>query len=117
TGMVGTEMLRLLEERRFPVTELRPFASPRSEGRKLAFNGGEVTCEVLRDGCFDGLDLVVVDVDDPISEQWSPVAAAAGAKVIDNSAAFRMDPDVPLVVSEVNPQDMQNMPKGIASCP
>jgi aspartate-semialdehyde dehydrogenase len=117
TGMVGTEMLRLLEERNFPVSELRPYASPRSEGRKLAFDGGEVTCEILRDGCFDGLDLVVVDVDDPISEQWSPVAAAAGVKVIDNSAAFRMDPDVPLVVSEVNPEDMQNMPKNIAACP
>jgi aspartate-semialdehyde dehydrogenase len=117
TGMVGTEMLRILEERGFPVSELRPFASPRSEGRKLAFNGGEITCEVLRPGCFDGLDLVIVDVDEPLSEEWSPQAAAAGAKVIDKSSAFRMDPDVPLVVAEVNPEDMANMPKGIASCP
>jgi aspartate-semialdehyde dehydrogenase len=117
TGMVGTEMLRLLDERAFPVDLLRVYASPRSEGRKLPFAGGEVTCEVLRDGCFDGLELVIVDVDEPISEEWSPRAAAAGAKVIDKSAAFRMDPDVPLVVAEVNPDDMKHMPKGIASCP
>jgi aspartate-semialdehyde dehydrogenase len=117
TGLVGTEMLRILDERSFPVDLLRVYASPRSEGRKLPFAGGEVTCEVLRDGSFDGLDLVIVDVDDPISAEWSPRAAAAGAKVIDKSAAFRMDPDVPLVVAEVNPDDMKTMPKGIASCP
>jgi aspartate-semialdehyde dehydrogenase len=117
TGMVGTELLRVLEERDFPVSELRVYASPRSVGRKLAFRGGEVTCEVLRAGCFDGLDLVIVDVDEPISLEWSPQAAAAGAKVIDKSSAFRMDPDVPLVVAEVNPEDMGNMPKGISSCP
>jgi aspartate-semialdehyde dehydrogenase len=117
TGMVGTEMLRILEERAFPVDELRAYASPRSEGRKLAFAGGEVTCEVLRDRCFDGLDLVIVDVDDPISAEWSPRAVEAGAKVIDKSAAFRMDPDVPLVLAEINPDDMRNMRKGIASSP
>src|SRR6195256_4189250 len=117
TGMVGTEMLRILDERSFPVSELRAYASPRSEGRKLAFAGGEVTCEVLRPGCFDGLDLVIVDVDEPLSIEWAPQAAAAGAKVIDNSSAFRMEPDVPLVVAEVNPDDMRDMPKGIASCP
>jgi aspartate-semialdehyde dehydrogenase len=117
TGMVGTEMLRQLEDRRFPVDELRVYASARSEGRKLPFNGGEVVCEVLKPGCFDGLDLVIVDVDEPISEEWSPQAAAAGAKVIDKSSAFRMDPDVPLVVADVNPEDMRHMPKGIASCP
>ena len=117
TGLVGTEVLRTLAERQFPVSELRVYASPRSEGRKLPFGGREVTCEVLRPGCFDGLDLVIVDVDEPISEEWSPQAVASGAKVIDKSAAFRMDPDVPLVVAEVNPNDMQVMPKGIASCP
>jgi aspartate-semialdehyde dehydrogenase len=117
TGMVGTELLRILEERDFPVSEMRVYASPRSEGRKLAFRGGEIACEILRAGCFDGLDLVIVDVDEPISLEWSPQAAAAGAKVIDKSSAFRMDPDVPLVVAEVNPEDMANMPKGISSCP
>ena len=117
TGLVGQEMLRILEERAFPVGELRVYASPRSEGRRLAFAGGEVTCEVLRDGCFDGLDLVIVDVDDPLALEWAPVAAARPAQVIDNSAAFRMDPDVPLVVAEVNPEDLRDLPKGIASCP
>ncbi|GIU90728.1 MAG: hypothetical protein KatS3mg010_1827 [Acidimicrobiia bacterium] len=117
TGLVGTEMLRILAEREFPVGELRAFASLRSEGRKLPFAGGEVVCEVLKDGCFDGLDLVIVDVDDPIALEWAPKAAAAGARVVDNSAAFRMDPDVPLVVAEVNPEDLRELPKNIASCP
>ncbi len=117
TGMVGTEMLRILEERAFPVSELRAYASTRSEGRKLAFGRGEVVCEVLRPGCFDGVDLVIVDVDDPLAAEWAPQAAAAGARVVDNSAAFRMDPDVPLVIAEVNPEDLQTLPKGIASCP
>ena len=72
---------------------------------------------MLRDGCFDGLDLAFIDVDDPISAEWAPRAAAAGATVIDKSAAFRMDPDVPLVVAEVNPRDLHDLPKGIVSCP
>src|SRR5436853_1214546 len=110
-------MLRVLEERAFPVDELRVYASERSEGRKLAYTGREVTCEILRADGFDGLDLVVIDVDDPLALEWAPVAAAAGAKVVDNSAAFRMDPDVPLVVAEVNPDDLDVLPKGIASCP
>ncbi len=117
TGLVGTEMLRILEERAFPVSELRAYASTRSLGRKLPFAGGEVTCEILRPGCFDGLDFVIVDVDDPLAAEWAPQAAAAGARVVDNSAAFRMDPDIPLVIAEVNPEDLRSLPKGIASCP
>jgi aspartate-semialdehyde dehydrogenase len=117
TGMVGTEMLRILEARDFPVGELRAYASPRSEGRRLPFRDGEVVCEVLRPGCFGGLDLVVIDVEDDLSEEWAPQAAAAGATVVDNSAAFRMDPDVPLVVAEVNPEDLARLPKRISSCP
>lgn len=117
TGLVGTEMLRLLEERKFPVDELRVYASARSEGRALPFAGGEVVCEVLRDGGFDGLDLVVIDVDDPLALEWAPRAVAAGAIVVDNSAAFRSDPDVPLVVAEVNPDDVRDAPKGIIACP
>ena len=117
TGLVGTEMLRLLEERAFPVRELRAYASARSEGRRLPFAGGEVVCEVLRDGCFDGLDLVVIDVDDPLALEWAPRAAAAGAMVVDNSAAFRMEPDVPLVVAEVNPEDVRDAPRRIVACP
>jgi aspartate-semialdehyde dehydrogenase len=117
TGLVGTEMLRILEERAFPVGELRAYASARSEGRSLPFAGGHVECEVLRDGCFDGLDIVVIDVDDPLALEWAPHAVTSGARVVDNSAAFRMDPDVPLVVSEVNPADVRTTPKGIVSCP
>jgi aspartate-semialdehyde dehydrogenase len=117
TGMVGTEMLRILEERNFPVGELRAYASPRSAGRTLPFRGGEVICEVLRDGCFDGLDLVIVDVEDDLAFEWAPQAAAAGALVVDNSSAFRMDPEVPVVVTEVNPEDLAHLPKGIAACP
>ncbi len=117
TGLVGQEMLRILETREFPVARLRAYASPRSEGRMLPFAGGDVACEVLRDGCFDGLDLVIVDVDDPLALDWAPRAAASGARVIDNSAAFRMEPDVPLVVAEVNPEDLAELPRGIASCP
>lgn len=117
TGLVGGEMLRVLEERSFPVDVLRAYASRRSEGRRIAFGGGEVVCEALRPGCFDGLDLVIVDVDEPLAAEWAPVAVAAGARVVDNSAAFRMEPDVPLVVAEVNPQDLRELPRGIVSCP
>ena len=117
TGLVGTEMLRILEERAYPVDELRPFASSRSSGRRLPFGTGEVECRVLEDGCFDGLDLVVVDVEDDLATEWAPKAVAAGARVVDNSAAFRMEPDVPLVVAEVNPDDVHEMGRGIVSCP
>src|SRR5262249_18727612 len=95
----------------------RAYASARSEGRALPFADREVVCQVLADGCFDGLDLVVVDVDDPLALEWAPRAVAAGARVVDNSAAFPTDPDVPLVVSEVNPDDVRDLPKGIVSCP
>jgi aspartate-semialdehyde dehydrogenase len=117
TGVVGREMLRVLEERAFPVDDLRVYASPRSEGRRLAYAGRDVACETLQPRGFEGLDLVIVDVDDPIAAEWAPVAAKAGAKVVDNSAAFRLDPDVPLVVTEINPDDLRRMPKGIAACP
>jgi aspartate-semialdehyde dehydrogenase len=110
-------MLRLLESRSFPVGTLRVYASPRSEGRVLDFAGGGVTCEVLSDGCFDGLDLVVIDVDDPLSLEWAPRAADAGARVVDKSGAFRMEPDVPLVIAEVNPEDVRDLPRGIVASP
>jgi aspartate-semialdehyde dehydrogenase len=117
TGLVGTEMLRVLEGRSFPVGELRAYASPRSEGRKLAFGDREVTCEVLRDGCFDGLDMVFVDVEDDLARDWAPRAAASGAVVIDKSAAFREHARVPLVIAEVNPDDLADRPEGIVACP
>ncbi|MGH9004026.1 MAG: aspartate-semialdehyde dehydrogenase, partial [Acidimicrobiia bacterium] len=121
TGLVGGEMLRILADRNFPVGELRGYASARSEGRRLPFGAGsapgEIVVQTLRPGCFDGLDIVVIDVDDPLAVEWAPQAAAAGARVVDNSAAFRMDPQVPLVVAEVNPGDLGDLPVGIASCP
>ena len=117
TGLVGTEMLDILEERAFPVEELRVFASARSLGRILDFAKGEVVCEELREGCFAGLDLVICDVDDSLALCWVPEAVRAGARVVDNSAAFRMDPEVPLVIAEVNPYDLDVLPRGIASCP
>ena len=103
TGLVGTEMLAILAERDFPVRSLRVFASPRSEGKVLEWGGADQTVEVLRPGCFDGVDLVLMEVESDLSREWAPVAARAGAVVVDNSSAWRMDGSVPLVVSEVNP--------------
>lgn len=103
TGLVGTEMLAILSERGFPVRSLRLFASARSEGKVLAWGGADLTVEVLRPGCFDGVDLVLMEVESDISREWAPAAARAGAVVVDNSSAWRMDDTVPLVVSEVNP--------------
>lgn len=117
TGAVGTEMLGILEERGFPVDELVPVASPRSVGRKLAFKGGEVEVQALTPEVFEGADIVFVDVDDPLSVEWAPIAASRGGVVIDKSAAWRMDPQVPLVVPEVNPGAVDDRPKGIIANP
>lgn len=103
TGLVGTEMLRILDERDFPARSLRLFASPRSEGKVITWRGTDVIVEVLRPGCFDGIDLVLMEVESDLSREWAPAAARAGAVVVDNSSAWRMDDSVPLVVSEVNP--------------
>ena len=103
TGLVGTEMLAILAERDFPVRSLRLFASSRSEGKVLDWGGAAITVEVLGPGCFDGVDLVLMEVESDLSREWAPVAARAGAVVVDNSSAWRMDESVPLVVSEVNP--------------
>ena len=100
TGLVGTEMLRLLEQRSFPVDELRLYASARSEGRLIPFAGDEVACRVLADGCFDGLDLVIVDVDDPISAEWSPKAAAAGAAGVGLGVGVVVSDDVRKMLRE-----------------
>ncbi len=104
TGAVGQELLQLLEERAFPVAELRVLASPRSAGGSLHWRGESLTLRPVEEGCFDGLDLVLASAGGSVSRQWGPRAAAAGAVVIDNSSAFRMDPAVPLVVPEVNPE-------------
>lgn len=105
TGAVGTEMLRTLERREFPVAELRLFASERSAGTTRPFRGEPVRVELLRRGVFRGLDLALFSAGAGRSREFAPDAVAAGAVVVDNSSAFRMEPDVPLVVPEVNPQD------------
>lgn len=102
TGMVGKVFMRMIEERAFPLAELRPFASEASLGRKIRVLGREWAVQALRPGCFDGLDLVFFSSGDDVSREWAPQAAKAGAFAVDNSAAFRMDPAIPLVVPEVN---------------
>jgi aspartate-semialdehyde dehydrogenase len=102
TGAVGRELLRILEERKFPVSELVAFASARSEGKSVQLNGKSTSCRVLKKGCFDGIDIAFFDASDAISKEWVMEAAEAGAWVIDNSAVFRMEEDIPLLVPEVN---------------
>lgn len=104
TGMVGMTMREILEERRFPVSELRLLASERSRGRRLSFHGEELEVQVLEENSFQGVDLALFSAGAEISMRFAPHAVRAGALVVDNSSAFRMDPDVPLVVPEVNPE-------------
>ncbi|MFI5838139.1 aspartate-semialdehyde dehydrogenase [Catenuloplanes sp. NPDC051500] len=117
TGQVGGVMRRILAERNFPVKQLRLFASARSAGRTLPWAGGEVTVEDAATADFAGLDIVLFSAGKSSSKELAPAVAAAGAIVIDNSSAWRMDPDVPLVVAEVNPQAAQDRPKGIIANP
>ena len=108
TGAVGTELLELLEERNFPIQELTLIASPRSVGKELIFRGKSLRVRSVDDTDFTAIDLVLASAGGSISKVWAPKAAAAGAVVIDNSSAFRMDPSVPLVVPEVNPEAALN---------
>lgn len=103
TGAVGTELLQLLESRNFPIAHLKLLASPRSAGQKLSFKGEELEVEAVSDRAFDDVDLVLASAGGSISKAWAEKAIAAGAVMIDNSSAFRMQADVPLVVPEVNP--------------
>ena len=105
TGMVGMAMRKILEERDFPVAELRLLASQRSRGRRLPFRGAEVEVEVLDKDSFRGIDIALFSAGGDISRRYASAATAAGAVVIDNSSAFRMDDGVPLLVPEVNPED------------
>jgi aspartate-semialdehyde dehydrogenase len=104
TGAVGTELLDLLEQRRFPVSDLRLLASPRSAGQRLQFKGESIPVEVVDDRSFAGVDLVLASAGASTSRVWAPKAVEAGAVVVDNSSAFRMDPAIPLIVPEVNPE-------------
>jgi aspartate-semialdehyde dehydrogenase len=106
TGAVGAEFLGLLERRSFPVASLRAISSPRSTGRKLEFKGRSVVVEELTERSFDNVDIAFFSAGSDISRQWAPIARAAGAIVIDNSPAFRMDDDVPLVIPEINGGDV-----------
>ena len=117
TGAVGTVMLGILSERPDVWGEIRLIASARSAGKKLMCRGEELTVVALTPESFDGIDVAMFDVPDEISAEWAPIAASRGAVVVDNSGAFRMDVDVPLVVPEVNPQDVKNRPRGIISNP
>lgn len=103
TGAVGTELLELLEQRQFPVSDLKLLASPRSAGKTLTFKGQTLTIAAVDEHSFDGVDIVLASAGGSTSKAWAAKAVAAGAVVIDNSSAFRMDPTVPLIVPEVNP--------------
>ena len=116
TGAVGQEMIKILQERNFPVGKLIPLASARSAGRKLTFRGEEVTIELACDEAFKGVDIVLGAAENDIAKQFAPAIVAAGAVFVDNSSAFRMDPNVPLVVPEINPEDARNH-HGIISNP
>jgi aspartate-semialdehyde dehydrogenase len=105
TGAVGRTFLRILEERDFPVGELRLLATPRSEGKTISFRGAEIPVYAVNENSFDGLDFVLSCANDNVSKELAPVAARAGAVVVDKSNAWRMAPEVPLVVPEVNPED------------
>jgi aspartate-semialdehyde dehydrogenase len=116
TGAVGTEMIEVLEERKFPVKRLVPLASTRSAGGTVTFEGNEVPIEVLTKDSFAGVDIALFSAGAELSREFAPIAVKAGAVVIDNSAAWRMTPEVPLVVPEVNAHDIQRH-KGIIANP
>ncbi len=116
TGAVGNEMISILEERNFPVDQLRLFASERSKGKTLDFHGNPVKVEVLTDKVFDGIDIALFSAGGDRSTEFAPAAAKLGCVVVDNSSAWRMDPKVPLVVPEVNPDDIKKH-KGIIANP
>ncbi len=116
TGAVGQEMLRVLEQRRFPIKEIRCFASPQSVGKTLPFQGRLIPVEELHEGCFKGIDIALFSAGKKISSIYAPLAVKAGCLVVDNSSAFRMDPSIPLVIPEINIRALQNH-AGIISSP
>ena len=106
TGAVGQEMIKILQERDFPVGKLIPLASARSAGKTLKFKGEDVTIQLACDEAFQGVDIVLGAAENDIAKRFAPAITAAGAVFVDNSSAFRMDPKVPLIVPEVNPEDV-----------
>lgn len=117
TGVVGQQMLQCLEERSFPVGRLVPLASERSAGKTVRFAGEDVPCQVACPEAFEGVDIVLGAADDATARALLPEAARRGAVCVDNSHAFRLDPDVPLVVPEINAADIADHPRGIISNP
>ncbi|MFI6576874.1 aspartate-semialdehyde dehydrogenase [Nocardiopsis sp. NPDC050513] len=117
TGAVGTVMLDILTQRENVWGEIRLIASARSAGKVLRVRGEDVVVQALAPEVFDGVDVAMFDVPDEVSKEWAPIAAARGAVAVDNSGAFRMDADVPLVVPEVNADQVRNRPRGIISNP
>jgi len=117
TGAVGTVMLDILSKRKDVYGEIRLIASARSAGKKLVCRREELIVVALSPEAFEGIDIAMFDVPDEVSKEWAPIAASKGAVVVDNSGAFRMDDQVPLVVPEVNPEQIKNRPKGIISNP
>ena len=117
TGAVGTVMIDIINNRPNIWGEIRLIASPRSAGKKITVHGEELTVVALSPEAFDGIDIAMFDVPDEVSEVWAPIAAERGAVAVDNSGAFRMNPDVPLVVPEVNPEQAKIRPLGIISNP
>ena len=116
TGAVGQQMLIVLAERNFPISELRLFGSARSAGTKIAFKGEEITVQEASLEAFKGLDLLLGAADNDVAKKFLPGAAAMGVHVVDNSSAFRLDPEVPLVIPEVNPEDVK-LSKGLIANP
>ncbi len=116
TGAVGREMMKILAERSFPVEELRLLASPRSAGQKLLWQGRELTVQPAEDSAFEGMDIVLGAAENDIAQRFAPAIVKAGAVFVDNSSAFRMDPNVPLVIPEINPEDVRRH-KGIIANP
>ena len=116
TGAVGREMMKILAERSFPVEELRLLASPRSAGQKLLWQGRELTVQPAEDSAFEGMDIVLGAAENDIAKRFAPAIVKAGAVFVDNSSAFRMDSNVPLVIPEINPEDVRRH-KGIIANP
>lgn len=117
TGQVGTEVLKILNERNFPLSQLRLFASSRSAGKTIEFQGKKILVEDIEGADYSGIDIAIFSAGASTSRTYAPLFAKAGAVVIDNSSAWRSDPDVPLVVSEVNPETLAQTNKGIIANP
>jgi aspartate-semialdehyde dehydrogenase len=116
TGAVGGELLKVLEKRQFPINTLHCFASSRSVGKEVFFKGKPIAVEALADDSFEGIDIAIFSAGRKVSKEWIPKAVQSGTRVVDNSSYFRMDPNVPLVIPEINPQALKEE-HFIAACP